>query len=157
MNPTARSPRFNFWPWLPVFVIGSAAIANGVIIVVANRVSPQKVEAQAYAASVHFDADKTAAEAFTANGHRLAITFPDPSSLRLSIDGTAATGSGEVRLYRPDAPSADRTVSWNDVSKPLIIPLTREGFWRIDLRLTSSDGKALAARTAIDTISKNIQ
>ncbi len=157
MNPTARSPRFNFWPWLPVFVIGSAAIANGVIIVVANRVSPQKVEAQAYAASVHFDADKTAAEAFTANGHRLAISFPNPSNLRISIDGTAAAGSGEVRLYRPDAPSADFVTTWNDVTKPLIIPLTRQGFWRIDLRLTSSDGKALAARTSIDTLTGNIQ
>ena len=157
MNPPARSPSYNFWPWLPVFVIGSAAIANGVIIVVANRVSPQKVEAQAYAASVHFDADKAAAEAFTANGHRLAFTFPDPSSLRISIDGTAATGSGEVRLYRPDAPSADRTVAWSDVTKPLMIPLTRQGFWRIDLRLTSTDGKALAARTSIDTLTGNIQ
>ena len=157
MNPTTRSPRFNFWPWLPVFVIGSAAIANGVIIVVANRVSPQKVEAQAYAASVHFDDDKAAAEAFTTNGHRLAITFPNPSSLSMSIDGTAAAGSGEVRLYRPDAPSADFVATWNDVTKPLIIPLTRQGFWRIDLRLTSSDGKALAARTSIDTLSGNIQ
>ncbi len=157
MNPTARSPRYNFWPWLPVFVIGSAAIANGVIIVVANRVSPQKVEAQAYAASVHFDADKIAAETFTANGHRLAISFPNPSSLSMSIDGTAAAGSGEVRLYRPDAPSADFVATWKDVTKPLIIPLTRQGFWRIDLRLTSSDGKALAARTSIDTLTGNIQ
>lgn len=157
MNPTARSPRFNLWPWLPVFVIGSAAIANGVIIVVANRVSPQKVEAQAYAASVHFDADKIAAETFTAYGHRLAINFPNPSSLRISIDGTAATGGGKVRLYRPDAPSADFVATWNDVTKPLIIPLTRQGFWRIDLRLTSSDGKALAARTSIDTLTGNIQ
>ena len=157
MNPNDRSPRFNLWPWLPVFVNGSAAIANGVIIMVANRVSPQKVEAQPYAASVHFDADKTAAEAFTASGHRLAISFPDPSSLCISIAGTAATGSGKVRLYRPDAPSADRTVTWDNVTKPLIIPLTRQGFWRIDLRLTSSDGKALAARTAIDTLTGNIQ
>ena len=157
MNPTASPLRYNFWPWLPVFVIGSAVIANVVIIMVANRVSPQKVEAQAYAASVHFDDDKAAAEAFTSNGHRLVITFPNPSSLRMNIDGTVATGSGEVRLYRPDAPTADFVVTWNDVTKPLIIPLARQGFWRVDLRLTSGDGKALAARAAIDTLTGNIQ
>ena len=106
---------------------------------------------------MHFDDDKAAAEAFTTNGHRLAITFPNPSSLSISITGTAATGSGEVRLYRPDAPSADFVATWNDVTKPLIIPLTRQGFWRVDLRLTSSDGKALAARAAIDTLSGSFQ
>ena len=67
--PTARP--FNLWPWLPVFVIGAAAIANGAIILAAKRVSPQKVEAQPYAASVHFDADKADGETFTARGLRL--------------------------------------------------------------------------------------
>lgn len=142
---------FNPWPWLPLFVIGAAAIANGAIILVAKRVSPQKVEAQPYAASVHFDADKAAAEAFVAKGLRLDTSAPDPSTLRLAIVGSAS-GSGEVRLYRPDAPGADRTVPWADVAQPLHIPLTRQGVWRLDLRLDAADGTKLAAKTVIDTL-----
>lgn len=142
---------FNFWPWLPLFVIGAAAIANGAIIVVAKRVSPQKVEDQPYAASVHFDTDKAAIEAFTARGLRLSMTAPDPGHLLLSLSG-GASGSGEVHLYRPDAPGADHTVAWADVAQPLTIPLTRHGVWRIELRLSASDGEHLAARTIIDTL-----
>jgi hypothetical protein len=142
---------FNFWPWLPLFVIGAAAIANGAIITAAKRVSPQKVEDQPYAASVHFDADKAAAEAFTARGLRLAVTAPDANTLLLTISG-GASGAADVRLYRPDAPGADRTVAWADVAQPLTIPLTRHGVWRLDLRLSASDGARLAAKTVIDTL-----
>ncbi len=148
-TPAARP--FNFWPWLPVFVIGAAVIANGAIILVARRVNPQKVEEQAYAASIHFDSDKAAAEAFTARGLRLAVATPDANTLHLSISG-GASGAGEVRLYRPDAPGADRTVVWVDVAQPLTIPLTRHGVWRLDLRLSASDGARLAAKTVIDTL-----
>jgi nitrogen fixation protein FixH len=148
-TPTIR--RFNPWPWLPVFIIGAAAIANVAIIMVANRVSPQKVEDQAYAASARFDTDKAEAEAFAAKGYRLLVTAPDPMSLRLSIAGTAS-GAGEVRLYRPDAPSADHAVLWSDVAQPLILPLARQGLWRIDLRLIGSDGERLTAKAAIDTL-----
>ncbi|MBA3699254.1 MAG: FixH family protein [Planctomycetes bacterium] len=151
-NTPARS--FNFWPWLPVFVIGAAVIANTAIILVAKRVSPQKVEEQAYAASMHFDTDKAAAEAFTARGLKLSVSAPDPATLHLSISGGAsgASGAGEVRLYRPDAPGADRTVVWADVAQPLTIPLSRQGVWRLDLRLSASDGERLAAKTIIDTL-----
>jgi hypothetical protein len=142
---------FNFWPWLPVVVIGAAVIANGAIILAARRVSPQKVEEQAYAASAHFDTDKAAAEAFTARGLRLVVATPNPNTLHLSISG-GASGAGEVRLYRPDSPGADRTVAWADVAQPLTIPLTRHGVWRLDLRLSASDGERLAARTVIDTL-----
>lgn len=142
---------FNFWPWLPLFVIGAAAIANGAIILVAKRVSPQKVEDQPFAASAHFDADKVAGEAFTARGFRFVVTAPDPASLRLAISG-AARGPAEVRLYRPDAPGADTAVAWADVAQPLTIALSRQGVWRLDLRLTTSDGEHLAARTVIDTL-----
>ena len=148
---TAPARPFNFWPWLPVVVIGAAVIANIGIIVVAKQVSPQKVEEQAYAASVHFDADKAAAEAFSARGLRLDVSAPEPSTLRLRIDGTAV-GAAQVRLYRPDAPEADRTVAWADVAQPLAIPLSRPGVWRIDLRHTAGDGQRLAARTVIDTL-----
>lgn len=144
----ARS--FNFWPWLPVFVIGAAVIANAAIILVAKRVSPQKVEEQAYAASAHFDADKAAAEAFTAHGLRLSATAPDPTHLQLVIS-RGAQGPAQVRLYRPDAPDADRTVSWPDSLQPLIIPIDRPGVWRLDVRLPAADGTPLAARTVIDT------
>jgi hypothetical protein len=142
---------FNPWPWMPLLVIGAAAIANGAIILVAKRVSPQKVEAQPYAASAHFDADKAAAEAFVAKGLRLDTSASDPSTLRLTILGSAS-GAGEVRLYRPDAPGADRTVAWADVAQPLTIPLTRQGVWRLDLRLDAADGTKLAAKTVIDTL-----
>lgn len=148
-TPAARP--FNFWPWLPVFVIGAAVIANTAIILVAKRVSPQKVEEQAYAASIHFDSDKAAGEAFTARGLRLVVATPDPKTLLISISG-GASGVGEVRLYRPDAPEADRTVAWADVAQPLTIPLTRHGVWRLDLRLSTSDGERLAAKTVIDTL-----
>lgn len=148
-TPTARP--FNFWQWLPVFVIGAAVIANTAIIVVAKRVNPQKVEEQAYAASIYFDSDKAAAEAFTARGLRLAVITPDANTLQLTISG-GATGAGEVRLYRPDAPGADRTVAWADVAQPLTIPLTRHGVWRLDLRLSASDGERLAAKTVVDTL-----
>lgn len=150
MNAPPARP-FNFWPWLPVFVIGAAVIANVAIIMAAKRVSPQKVEEQAYAASAHFDADKAAGEAFTARGHQLDIATPDQSTLRLAISGTPAQGAGDVRLYRPDAPDADRRVAWSDVTMPLTIPLSRAGVWRLDLRLTAADGTRLAARTVIDT------
>lgn len=149
MNAPARP--FNFWPWLPVLVIGAAAIANIGIIIVAKQVNPQKVEEQAYAASVHFDADKAAAEAFSARGLRLDVSAPEPATLRLRIDG-GASGPAQVRLYRPDAPEADRTVAWADVAQPLAIPLSRPGVWRIDLRLAATDGQRLAARTVIDTL-----
>jgi hypothetical protein len=142
---------FNFWPWLPVIVIGAAAIANGAIIVVARRVSPQKVEDQPFAASVHFDADKAAGEAFIARGFRLAATAPDPATLHLAISG-GASGPAEVHLYRPDAPNADHTVAWSDVAQPLSVPLSRHGVWRLDLRLTANDGQHLAAQTVIDTL-----
>lgn len=148
-TPAARP--FNFWPWLPVIVIGAAVIANVGIIIAAKRVNPQKVEEQAYAASIHFDADKAAAEAFTARGLRLVVATPDANTLHLSISG-GASGAGEVRLYRPDAPGADRTVAWADVAQPLTIPLTRPGVWRLDLRLSASDGARLAAKTVIDTL-----
>jgi nitrogen fixation protein FixH len=150
MNDTPTRS-FNFWPWLPAFVIGAAVIANVAIIIAAKRVSPQKVEEQAYAASVHFDADKAAAEAFIARGHQLDTSAPDSSTLRLVINGTPAQGAGELRLYRPDAPGADRTVAWSDVTQPLVIPLTRQGVWRLDLRLVAPDGTNLAAKTVIDT------
>ncbi len=146
---TKRS--FNFWPWLPVFVIGAAAIANGAIIYTAKRVSPQKVEDQPYASSMHFDADKAAGEAFLAKGYRLNVVAADPKDLRLAITG-GAVGPAEVRLYRPDAPSADCVVAWADVAQPLAIPLSRQGLWRLDLRFTASDGEKLAAQTAIDTL-----
>jgi hypothetical protein len=148
-TPTSTSRPFNFWPWLPLVVIGAAAIANGAIIVAAKRVSPQKVEEQAYAASAHFDADKAALEAFTARGYRLDASAPEPTSLRLSIAGDAH-GRGEARLYRPDAPEADRSVAWSDVAQPLVIPLSRAGVWRVDLRLAVADQR-LAAKTVIDT------
>ncbi len=151
MNNPTRSGRFNFWPWLPVFVIGAAVVANVAIIIAAKRVSPQKVEDQPYAASVHFDADKAAGEAFSAHGYRLDVTAPEPTRLHLALTG-AASGAGSVRLYRPDAPSADQVVPWDDVTRPLIIPLTRQGLWRIDLRMMSSTGVRLAARTVIDTL-----
>jgi hypothetical protein len=147
--PASRS--FNLWPWLPVFVIGAAVIANIAIIMVAKRVNPQKVEEQAYAASVHFDADKAAGEAFTKRGFTLSVRAPDPATLHLSISG-GASGAGEVHLYRPDAPGADRTVAWADVAQPLTIPLSRQGVWRLDLRLRASDGERLAAKTVIDTL-----
>lgn len=152
-NPAARA--FNFWPWLPVFVIGAAVIANVGMILAAKRVNPQKVEEQAYAASIHFDSDKAAAEAFSTRGLRLVVATPDAKTLQLSIDGntnSSASGPGEVRLYRPDARGADRTVVWADVAHPLTIPLTRHGVWRIDLRLSASDGERLAAKTVIDTL-----
>ncbi len=145
-----NSKPFNFWPWLPLVVIGAAAIANGAIVLVAKRVSPQKVEDQPFAASVHFDADKAAGEAFTNLGLRLETTTPDTTTLRLDIHGDAR-GPGEVRLYRPDAPAADRTVAWADTGQPLTIPLSRAGVWRIDLRLAAADGTRLAAKTVIDT------
>lgn len=150
MNAPVARP-FNFWPWLPVLVIGAAVIANIAIILVAKRVSPQKVEEQAYAASAHFDADKAAGEAFTARGHRMEIITADPSTLRLAISGTPAHGAAEVRLYRPDAPDADRSVAWSDVTTPLVIPLSRPGVWRLDVRLAAADGTRLAAKTVIDT------
>jgi len=149
---TPASRPFNFWPWLPVIVIGAAVIANTAMIMAARRVSPQKVEEQAYAASAHFDSDKAAAEAFTARGHRLDTSAPDPSTLRLVITGGVPSGAAEVRLYRPDARGEDRTVAWADVAQPLTIPLSRQGVWRLDLRLSASDGERLAARTIIDTL-----
>jgi hypothetical protein len=146
------SPRpFNIWPWLPLIVIGAAAIANGVFVVVARRVSPQKVEDRPYAASAHFDADKAAGAAFTAKGYRLEVAAPSPASLRLGVSG-GASGAAEVRLYRPDAPSADVAVPWPDVAQPLTIALSRQGFWRLDLRLVDAGGTPLAAAAAIDTL-----
>lgn len=145
-----NAKQFNFWPWLPLLVIGAAAVANGAIILVAKRVSPQKVEDQPFAASVRFDADKAAAEAFIARGLRLEVSAPDPASLHLAVSGGAG-GPGEIRLYRPDAPAADRIVGWAEISQPLTIPLTRAGVWRIDLRLNTGEGIPLAAKTVIDT------
>lgn len=142
---------FNPWPWMPLFVIGAAAIANGAIILVAKRVSPQKVEDQPFAASVHFDDDKAAAEAFAARGLRLEASAPEPRTLRLVITGSAS-GPAEVRLYRPDAPGEDHAVPWSDVTQPLTIPLTRQGVWRLDLRLSAADGTKLAVKTVIDTL-----
>lgn len=150
-TPAPTSRPFNLWPWLPVFVIGAAVIANIGIIIVAKRVSPQKVEEQAYAASAHFDADKAAAEAFTARGHRLDASAPDPATLRLAITGTAVSLPAEVRLYRPDAPQDDRRVPWADTAVPFTMPLSRPGVWRLDVRLQASDGTRLAAKTVIDT------
>lgn len=152
-TPASRS--FNFWPWLPVFVIGAAVVANVAMILAAKRVNPQKVEEQAYAASIRFDSDKAAGEAFSARGLRLMIATPDATTLQLSIAGLtngSTSGPGEVRLYRPDAIGDDRTVVWNDVAQPLTIPLTRHGVWRLDLRLRASDGEHLAAKTVIDTL-----
>jgi hypothetical protein len=142
---------FNVWPWLPVIVIGAAVIANAAIVMAAKRVNPQKVEEQAYAASAFFDADKAAAEAFAARGHRLDVQAPDPARLLLTITGTALSGPAEVRLYRPDAAQADRRVPWPEVATPLTIPLDRTGVWRLDVRLTAADDTRLAARTVIDT------
>jgi hypothetical protein len=56
-----------------------------------------------------------------------------------------------VRLYRPDAPAADRNVPWPDTMQPLTIQLDRPGVWRLDVRLTATDDTPLAARTVIDT------
>ena len=145
--------RFNLWPWMPVFVIGAAAIANGAMYVMATIVRPEKVEAQPFVASSRIDGEKRAAERFTALGFNLHIKAADANNLSLSIIGnTTMTNPATVWFYRPDSPAGDFIVPWPDPTKPLAVALARPGMWRLHVTFTDTDGAELRTDSAIDTI-----
>jgi len=150
--PMTKS-RFNLWPWMPVFVIGAAAIANGTMYMMATIVRPEKVEAQPFVASSRIDGEKRAAERFTALGFSLNIKATDANNLSLSIIGNSTiTNPATVWFYRPDSPAGDFTVPWPDPTKPLAVALARPGMWRLHVTFTDADGAELRTHSAIDTI-----
>ncbi len=129
----APARRFNFWVWLPVFVIGAAAIANTAIIIVARQVNPTRVEAQPWLASGLIDQQHEKARRFAAGGWTFALA-PTATGARCSLGG----GSGDpgrlaVGVYRPDDAKLDQLEPWPDHTRPLELVLTRPGAWRVTL------------------------
>jgi hypothetical protein len=145
--------RFNLWPWMPLFVIGAAAIANGVLYFVAAHVRPEKVEAQPFVASSRIDGEKLAAERFIALGFNFQIKATDAKNITLSIIGNSTvSNSATVHFYRPDNPAGDFTVPWPDPTKPVAVTLARPGMWRLLVTFPDANGAELRCESAIDTI-----
>ena len=148
--PTSR---FNLWPWMPVFVISAAALANGAMYLMATTVRPEKVEAQPFVASSRIDGEKRANDRFIALGFDLQIKAANKNNVSLSIIGNSTiTNPATVWFYRPDSPAGDFNVPWPDPTKPLAVELARPGMWRLHVTLTDANGAELLANSAIDTI-----
>ncbi len=136
-TPPTAPRRFNFWVWLPVFVIGASAIANTAMIIVARQVKPTRVEAQPWLASGLIDQHHAKAKAFTAAGWRFALA-PTATGVQCTLSGgdaSSALGSFAVGVYRPDDAKLDQLQPWPDPRQPLDLSLARSGAWRVTLRL----------------------
>jgi nitrogen fixation protein FixH len=147
--PARRS--FNPWPWVTLVAILLTAIPNAVLIVTARRVRPTMVEDHPYLASMHVDADKEAAAAFSDGGWAFAT---GTAGLQLTCSLTVPAGASRpegasVALYRPDDPDLDRVVRWLDPGSPLVIDLARPGRWRLLVTLRSG-ATALARKVVVE-------
>jgi nitrogen fixation protein FixH len=151
---TAARPRFNLWPWSPLFVIGAAIIANVVLYRVASQVHVEKVEAQPYVASSRIDAEKRAAERFRDLGYACTVKAIDQLHFEISItNNTTLTAPATVFLYRPNSSAKDHQVSWSNPTQPLLIPVEKPGLWRLRVEMPDQHGAELRAESAIDTSS----
>lgn len=136
--------RFNPWMWLPVLVIGAAAIPNLVLIAVARKARISKVEEQPWLAAGRIDQDKERARAFAAAGGRLSVTATG-RSITCRLEAPPATGA-TIRCYRPSDAALDRSLPWSDPSRPLDAVLPADGHWVLGLEV---DGSVVATHALI--------
>jgi nitrogen fixation protein FixH len=129
--------KFRWW-MPPVFVIGTAAVANVILISTAVRVRPTKVAAHPYAASAHEDDRRQEMAGFSSRGWRLHSVLDDGgATLRLEAATGPKPAIATIDLYRPDDDRLDRSLAWADPTSALRVPLPRPGVW--ELRLTVHD------------------
>jgi nitrogen fixation protein FixH len=108
------------WGYVPFLVIGTAFIANMVMVSAAHRVRPESVSDNPFLASRHFDADKAAEQRFIASGYDLTITT-SPGEALLSVSGLSGQ-SAQLVAYRPDNASLDSVAVWTDLAANLRVP-----------------------------------
>ncbi|MCK6487687.1 MAG: FixH family protein [Planctomycetes bacterium] len=127
--------RFNPWMWLPLMVIGAAAIANLALILVARRTHVSKVEDHPWLAAERIDQDKLAAQAFADGGGRLAVEAAGQriTCRLLGPPAITSTTSAQVRCYRPSDAALDRLMPWPDTSQPISLELPAPGRWEVQL------------------------
>lgn len=131
--------------WMPLaLAVGIAALANLVLIGVAWRVHPGKVEAHPYASSAQEDAHLAAQAAFAARGWSLhCATDAGGVTLRLEAPSGAKPDSASIDLYRPDDERLDRMVPWADPAQAVHLDLPRPGLWELHLTLHDQAGTVL--------------
>jgi nitrogen fixation protein FixH len=135
--------------WMPLAgVVLLAATANAVLIATALRVRPGKVEPRPYAAEAGEDGRAAERSRFAAGGWRLTADA-DAGGAVLTLAGGPAPLRAEVALYRPDDPGADARIAWDDPARPLRVPLSRPGVWRLRLVAESADGTRLRHETSV--------
>lgn len=127
--------RFNPWMWLPLMVIGAAAIANLALILVARRTHVSKVEEHPWLAAERIDQDKLASQAFADGGGRLAVEAAGQRITCQLLGPPAITNctTAQVRCYRPSDAALDRQLPWPDPSQPLSLDLPAPGRWEVQL------------------------
>lgn len=129
----STSRRFNPWMWLPLMVIGAAAVANLALILVARRTHVSKVEEHPWLAAERIDQDKLAAQAFADGGGRLTVEAAGQRITCRLLGPPAITSctAAQVRCYRPSDASLDRQLPWPDTSQPLSLDLPAPGRWEV--------------------------
>jgi nitrogen fixation protein FixH len=138
------------WWMPPVFVIGTAAVANLVLITTAVRVRPTKVAAHPYAASAHEDERRQEMADFSSRGWRLHCAVDDGgATLRLEAATGPQPASATVGLYRPDDDRLDQTMAWPDPAAALRVLLPRPGVWELRLSVNDQGGTVLTHRERV--------
>jgi hypothetical protein len=145
MTATVRH-RFNPWMWLPLLVIGAAAIPNLVLILMARQAHISKVEDHPWLAAGRIDHDKELAVRFGAAGHTLVVEGGDRRIVcRITGPGPAPESAFSLHCYRASDASLDRRLPWTDPSRPLEVELPVGGRW--DVRLL--DGQSVVAAQSL--------
>jgi hypothetical protein len=138
-----------FWALLPVFVILLAAIPNGILIYHAKLRKPASVETDTYEKSRNYDQEVAARTRFQERGLVLDAR-PEPGAIALSLEGASGRRMQDfsIALYRPDDPSQDRTLAWNDPAVAVQVPVSRAGNWQLTLR-GQLDGELVLRRVRL--------
>lgn len=131
----SNSRSFNPWMWLPVMVIGVAAVSNLALILVARRTHVTKVEEHPWLAAERIDRDKVELQAFAARGLRFAV---EGHGLHVTCRlagpaGAPAPSPLRLHCYRASDAGLDRTVDWTDPQQPLEMELPVAGRWELRL------------------------
>lgn len=131
------------WAWTPFIVIGTAAIANAVMITTSTRVRPQHVSANPYVESQRFDEDHAAEARFRDQGLAIA-TRTAPGQVTLILNGPRPDDL-RIAAYRPSDAALDRRLAWPDPDQSLTVPL-QPGLWRLTLSGETLDGPVRMSR-----------
>lgn len=131
------------WAWTPFVFIGTAAIANAVMIVTSTRVRPQHVSANPFVESQRFDEDHAAEGRFRDQGLDIAARIA-PGQVTLTLSGPQPDDL-RIAAYRPSDAALDQRLVWADPGQNLILPL-QAGLWRLTVSGETVDGPVRMSR-----------